>query len=577
MTRADVVLNKLEGVRGAGADRWMAKCPSHDDNKASLSIGVGAEGRILLKCQAGCETADVVELLGLALGDLFVAKPEGKRIVATYSYYDEKGALLYEAVRYDPKDFRQRRPDGTGGYHWNLQDTRRVLYRLPELLASKPGATVYVVEGEKDADALANMGLLATCNVGGAGKWKPEYSKHLAGRWVIVLPDNDEPGRAHAKQVIASTPGAVALELPNLPPKGDVSDWIAMGGNRSALEALIPSGNSEIANTFQSSTERLPGERDERIADGRRVLSFGVRYLDHALGGIARRDLILVGAKTGLGKTALATIIALHNCAAGKRVHFFALEAEDREIERRMKYQVIADMYYASGSHLKPIRFLDWRDGRLEKELGSFEDAADMEMRRMLKNLHTLYRSGTFTADDFCRHLEAIKDSTDLVILDHLHYVDTDDENENRGYKAMVKQIRDAAIRFAKPVIVIAHVRKSDRRNDTLVPTVEDFHGSSDIPKIATKSIMLAPAYDWDTGIPHLLNTYFQVNKCRPDASTARYTALVPFNLRRNTYDDTYTIGKIAYSHEDHAHKFQHITGDEMPSWAMQGSNGSGL
>lgn len=172
------------------------------------------------------------------------------RIVASYDYTDETGAPLFRVDRYEPgfdgecKTFRQRRPDGKGGWVKGLGDVRRVLYRLHELAADTAGRPVFQCEGEKDADKLAGQGLLATTNPMGAGKakWRPEYSESLRGRHVIILADNDEVGREHAKAVANALAGIAAsvaiLELPNLPPKGDVSDWLAAGGTKDMLLKL---------------------------------------------------------------------------------------------------------------------------------------------------------------------------------------------------------------------------------------------------------------------------------------------------------------------------------------------------
>src|SRR5262245_11352351 len=103
------------------------------------------------------------------------------RIVATYDYTDEASCLLYQVVRYQPKAFRQRRRDGKGGWSWNLGDKPRVLYRLPELLGAPKNQPVFVVEGEKDVDRLYSLGLVATCNAGGAGKWRSEYNRAFEG------------------------------------------------------------------------------------------------------------------------------------------------------------------------------------------------------------------------------------------------------------------------------------------------------------------------------------------------------------------------------------------------------------
>src|SRR5262245_5641358 len=139
-------------------ERWQARCPAHDDSQPSLSL-TAKDDKILLHCHAGCTPKAVVTALGLTLADLFCTPTRRRRgrVGATYDYIDEHGTLLFQAVRYTPKGFSQRRPHPTepGQYVDNLDATRRVLYRLPEVLAaSASGAQVLIVEGEKDADRL---------------------------------------------------------------------------------------------------------------------------------------------------------------------------------------------------------------------------------------------------------------------------------------------------------------------------------------------------------------------------------------------------------------------------------------
>jgi putative DNA primase/helicase len=170
-----------------------------------------------------------------------------KEIAATYDYTSSDGELLFQVVRFVPKDFRQRRPDGIGGWVWKMTGVERVLYRLPEVLkAVSEGHTVYITEGEKSADALRGLGLVATCSPGGAGKWRATYNPPLAGASVVILPDNDEPGQEHAQAVLKSLSGLLGsgrtsvriLDLPGLPPKGDPYDWIMTGGTAGELERL---------------------------------------------------------------------------------------------------------------------------------------------------------------------------------------------------------------------------------------------------------------------------------------------------------------------------------------------------
>ena len=161
-----------------------------------------------------------------------------------YDYLDAEGTLLFQVCRFEPKNFRQRRPDGNGGWTWKLGDTPRVLYRLPELLeAVASERTVFIAEGEKAVDALAKLGVPATCSPMGAGKWRDEYSKHLAGADVVILPDNDAAGELHQAMVVKSLAGVAGrvrlLRLAGLPEGGDVYDWIEAGGDAQQLAHAV--------------------------------------------------------------------------------------------------------------------------------------------------------------------------------------------------------------------------------------------------------------------------------------------------------------------------------------------------
>ncbi|EOZ4813242.1 VapE family protein [Pseudomonas aeruginosa] len=166
-------------------------------------------------------------------------KPRAK-IVAAYDYVSEAGELLFQVCRMDPKDFRQRKPNGSG-WSWSVKGVQQVPYRLPQML-EQPDSLVFVVEGEKDADALTAAGLVATCNAGGANKWPNALAPHFAGRHVVILPDNDDAGRSHAAMVAGKLAGVAAsvrvLELPGLPQKGDVSDWLDAGHDAAELLAM---------------------------------------------------------------------------------------------------------------------------------------------------------------------------------------------------------------------------------------------------------------------------------------------------------------------------------------------------
>lgn len=166
------------------------------------------------------------------------ARQPSRRIVATYDYPAAGSIVLYRVARFEPKGFMPQHMTEAGAWANGFASEERILYRLPELLAN-PGRGVFVVEGEKDADRLASLGLIATTNPGGAASWKKhagEYAEPFRGRpQAVVIPDNDAPGRRWATEVASSLVGVGCpvrlLELPGLPDGGDVSDWLAVAGN----------------------------------------------------------------------------------------------------------------------------------------------------------------------------------------------------------------------------------------------------------------------------------------------------------------------------------------------------------
>ena len=189
-----------------------------------------------------------------------------------YDYTDEQGEVLYQVCRAMPKTFFQRRPDGNGGWIKNLDGVRRVLYRFPEVVAADESATVFVCEGEKDVDALRALGLVATTNSGGAGKWRSEYNEALKGRHVVILPDNDQPGREHAEQVVKFLSGIAAsvriVKLPGLSEKGDVSDWLKNGGTVEQLQELVMSPPERSPSLVEGEVQANDYEEDEDTGDG---------------------------------------------------------------------------------------------------------------------------------------------------------------------------------------------------------------------------------------------------------------------------------------------------------------------
>lgn len=228
---------------------YKALCPVHESDgrshTPSLTVAAGDTQPIVVCCQAGCDGREILKVLGVN-----GTAHKSATIAATYRYQTAEGINVREKLRYEPKDFRIRHRDASGNWVYKAGDGQAVLYRLPELKAAiADGRTVFIAEGEKDCDRLAALGLVATCNIEGAAKpeqrakWKAEYTEQLTGAArVVLLPDNDDPGRAHMRHVAAQLAGKVGevrwLNLPGLPAKGDVSDWLDAGHTVEELERL---------------------------------------------------------------------------------------------------------------------------------------------------------------------------------------------------------------------------------------------------------------------------------------------------------------------------------------------------
>lgn len=316
---------------------------------------------------------------------------------------------------------------------------------------------------------------------------------------------------------------------------------------------------------FMPSTERILRERDRRMAQAKLLLPYGVTFLDDAFGGIIPNDLIVVGAKTGAGKTQLATSIALTTAQGGFPAHYFALEAEDDEIEMRIKYGMISDYYYRNTERPIYIRYTDWREGKHDDIFAPIEKKLEDQFVESVKNLNTLYRtSGIFDLKALEKNLLKVVHESRLIVIDHLHYIDTDDD-ENYAYKRVIKLVRDIVLKYGVPVIVIAHLRKNQGgRNHPLMNSIEDFHGTSDVPKVATTCIMMAPATDHIAPQPWLWPTYIGGVKSRLDGSCTRYVGLTHFDARKGLYVPDYRIGKLVSMGQE----WEELLGPSVPPWA---------
>lgn len=428
-----------------------ARCPAHNDRHPSLSVSDGADGKVLVRCHTGCDQFAVIETLkerGLWPENQPVPKlrihrggkengaypvPDrrgGGREAAVYDYRDEAGRLLYQAVRYDnPKTFRQRRVLDDGTVAWGLDGARLVPYRLPELLAADPRMPVYIVEGEKDVDRLISLDVVATTSAMGAGKWRDEYAEFFRDRDVVVVPDNDKPGREHADAVVKSLLGVAnyvkLLVLDGLPEKGDVSDWLDAGHTAFDLEAraavLEPMGKPRPEYPIRTLAELMAQEH----VPGAQILE----------GLVWKGKIHWLFARAGTGKTVWALIKGLH-IAAGKPfcgrqvmqgpVLFISEDSPDSVIQEYI--ETLCDLYdiawddlpfYINEQHGLRIESVD----DLPKAKEAYESCPQEPLHVIVDSCESLVPSESFTLkefDAFGQFLRWVSDrGASVEVIDH--------------------------------------------------------------------------------------------------------------------------------------------------------------
>jgi putative DNA primase/helicase len=429
-------LDRLRSVTHNG-NGWMARCPAHEDKKPSLSI-CERNGNILLKCFAGCSFEAVCAALGIEPHELLGDNGAAPRIVAEYDYRDEKGDLLFQVVRYEPKDFRQRRPDGEDGWTWNLNGVRRVPYRLPEVLAAN---SVLVCEGEKDCETGRALGIVATCNPGGAGKWREEYSEHLRGKQITIIADADEPGRKHAQQVAVSLSGkAESVKVLEFAQAKDLSEWSATGGTRDALIELI--GNTPESKPTAETPNRQTGGAVLRCF--RDIAPKAMRWLWPRRIPLGKLTLLI--GDPGLGKSLLTADVASHvtrgtsfpdgaMCESGSVIF---LSAEDDPAD------TIRPRLDAAGADVSRVHVLE--AVRVQHANGSLTEK-------------------TFNLETDIAVLEgALREHPDvrLIVIDPLSaYLGGVDSHSNAEVRGMLTPLVALAGRFGVAVLCVTHLRKS--------------------------------------------------------------------------------------------------------------------
>ena len=401
------ILSRLQNVQEKSDGNWMASCPCRDDDHTpSLSITVGAEDQAVVHCHRGlCDAKKIFESCGLDLArDGFARNQESftppktqikiapvktdtkkikRKLTKVYDYVDEDGTLLFQKLRYQLEDgsksfiHRRPNPDTPGDYVFNLKDTRKVLYRLPQLLeAIQNNEDVWLVEGEKDADTMCeHFKVAATTMTNGANSWLPEYTVTLAAASLVnIIADNDEPGKQHAIHVrdeIRNAGGVANVWISKY--AKDITDHVNAGYtiNEDEMDELLSFDGEFVkeqeakddetensANDYESSDNTIEEPKETQLLSQiEKIISLGSLTLEQKIGRITfaantfsslsyeeygrtvnwqeflleaeddsydwvipglleKQERVIVVAAEGVGKTMLARQVAI-SCAAG--------------------------------------------------------------------------------------------------------------------------------------------------------------------------------------------------------------------------------------------------------------------
>lgn len=362
-----------------------------------------------------------------------------------YEYADADGAVLYRTVRVEqagkPKKFKAQRPDGRRGWTSGMGDTRRVMYRLPEIVAADPSQPVYLVEGERKADKLASWGFVATAVAFGAKGWRRDYADALEGRAVIILPDNDDEGRGFAERAAKDLTGVGCtvhvLDLPGLPPKGDIIDW---KGTADDLRALVERQLNPPVETFP-------------LADLAHWSNIRPTPKPFVMAGfVPARELTLATGAGGANKSTfgqqLATCRASGVPMLGVEVHqgkALYITAEDDDDRLHWMQDHICRAVGVDMGDLSGRLFLTSLRGRLGNELATFDHEGKLRPAPSFRILKATIEAA----------------GADLVVLDNAAHLFAGNENDRQQVTAFVNLLYSLCQDLGVTIILVAHSNKA--------------------------------------------------------------------------------------------------------------------
>lgn len=533
------IVEHFPGTKKRIGTKLFVQCSNHKpDTDPSLELSLGANGRLLVHCHAGCSTEDVLASAGLTFADIMPedistlgasdemflnlldgneskskssVNGNGKEWVEDYFYVDEFGVVLMKVSRYKPKTFRQFKPHPTMIDKWipKVADVRRVPYCLPDIMNARIHERIIIVEGEKSANAVRErLGMIATTFLGGAGKWLDSYADFFDKRLVVIVPDNDKPGESHA-ELIATKLFKTAREVrivslkDDLKPGQDIVDWLDAGYNRADFERIIL--EADVFNGLP-----LPFVTVGQLMAEDLIVEWTVDKIIPARTGGA-----LVG-PSGVGKTWVLLDLALAMTTGGKWLGRFPVKQGtvaiiDEENARPMIQQRIRKLARCRGLDARALADLP-----LHLLIGKEVDFTPRTVKGQLE----------FTQDHY-KLVESLKTiGADLVIMDSLtriHRVDENSATEMSNVFASLKNIMKEAL---CGIMFTHHYNKGEGRS-----TMNRIRGSSDIRAWCDWTLAIEKSDECPDGTT---NMQFEHDKSRYGEPVARFKA----DLTSVWYDD---------------------------------------
>lgn len=509
---------RVPRLKQTSTREWRGKCPAHDGDGDNFAVQSETG---LATCFSQCARGwDVIGLeMELSSADFPRAKTEVFRIVgrpeipmedrdaeAIYNYTDEQGVLRYQVVRKFGKQFRQRRPGPDGRWIWDLKGIEPVPFNLPKVVAAK---FVGIAEGERDVQTLERLGIVGTCNNGGALHFRPELASWFAGKRIAIFPDNDEKGRAHAVQVAGILRPVAAelriIELPGLSDKGDVTDWRAAGGTVDQLRELYRTATewtpewkfAALAEPESPPPQYIHRFKAEVIVAGGMDGFWNLpeqdgiptpwRALTKALaGGMRDGEVYVIGANQGAGKTSLAMQFVIHAIRRRVGVLYFSMEMQARDIFQRMA---------SIEARVDLLEFRDKQRATMCIDLRAMREALTAATQNLIQYPLIVSTKPSVTPEYLLAECIRIRkeEPIRLVVIDHMQLMGSTGQprSDYEKFTAISRMTKQVAVELGLPVMLISQTSRSNAADKRTELEVSDLRGTGAIEEDAGAVMLL--------------------------------------------------------------------------------------